>query len=77
MLLCDLSSTANQFIVLGRCRGAAFALAYDMQSSMTYSCYLRLHMCEGISFWYKARGHEGWHCSFFCFDGYNSCSVGL
>ena len=34
-----LSSTANQFVALGQCRSAAFASAYDMQSSMTSICY--------------------------------------
>ena len=34
-----LSSTANQFVALGQCRSAAFASAYDMQSSMTSVCY--------------------------------------
>jgi len=34
-----LPSTANQFVALGQCRSAAFASAYDMQSSMTSICY--------------------------------------
>ena len=76
MLLCDLSSTANQFIFLGQCRGAAFASAYDLgyRPHWRWKAIDSVTCTESNHFVYLdmfCNTHK--FCAIKLFEDYNSC----